>query len=261
MKAQIDKLFREKLAEQSLEAPLMAWSKIESNLPKKNNSFFWLKIAASFVLLMAAAILLWPGEQHTLFVVDNNKPTEKAISNKLKEKEKIEKEKEVPQTEKAKSNAAEKEEKTENKKSVKPNNKPLQRKTSVPVINFSKQEQLVAMNETHEPEKETHNTKENNTAIKTDPQPVVTITEPTAATTSNQQSTIIVLAANDVSKYLKHSEEADATTEEENTSSFRKLLDKASDLKNSESGLSELRQKKNEILALNFRNDKRERNN
>lgn len=264
MKAQTDKLFREKLADHSLEAPPMAWGKIESALPKKNNSFFWLKIAASFVLLIAAAVLLWPREQQAPFMADHNKPTEKAIGNKQNEKEKSEKdktEKETQQTEKAKSDAVEKEGKTENKKSAKPNNKPAQQKTSAPVMNFSKQESFLAINDTREPEKETHIAKENNATLKIDQQTEIATTEPVATTTSNQQSTTIVLAANDVSKYLKNPAVADATTEEENTSSFRKLLDKASDLKNSESGLSELRQKKNEILALNFRNDKRERNN
>jgi outer membrane biosynthesis protein TonB len=264
MKAPIDKLFREKLAEHSLNAPPMAWGKIESNLPKKNNSFFWLKIAASFVLLIAAAILLWPREQDTTLLAVHNKPTEKAISNKQNEKEKSEKEKtekETQQTEKVKSNAVKKNEETENKKSVKPNSKTVPQKTSVPVMNFSKQESFIASNDTPETKKELNAVKDNNTIIKVDQDPIIIATEPVVATANNQQSNTIVLAANDVSKYLKNTSMADATNEEENTSSFRKLLDKAADLKNSDSGLSELRQKKNEILALNFRNDKRERNN
>lgn len=263
MKAPIDKLFRKKLAEHSMEAPPMAWGKIESNLPKKNNSFFWLKIAASFVLLMAAAILLWPREEQTSLLADANKPTEKVISNKQNEKEKSEKEKtekETQKTEKLKNNTVKKDE-TENKKSVKPNTKKtVPQKTSVPVMNFSKQETFIASNDTPESKKETIDTQENNVIIKLDQDPIIT-TETVVATANNQESNTIVLAANDVSKYLKNTSIADATTEEENTSSFRKLLDKAADLKNSDSGLSELRQKKNEILALNFRNDKRERNN
>jgi hypothetical protein len=262
MKAPIDKLFSEKLAEHSMDAPPMAWGKIESNLPKKNNSFFWLKIAASFVLLMAAAILLWPREEQNSLLADSNKLTEKVISNKQNEKEKSEKEKkekETQQTEKTKNNAVKKDE-TENKKSVKPNSKMVPQKSSVPVMNFSKQETFITSNDTPESKKETIDTQENNVIIKLDQDPIIT-TETVVATANNQESNTIVLAANDVSKYLKNTSIADATTEEENTSSFRKLLDKAADLKNSDSGLSELRQKKNEILALNFRNDKRERNN
>ncbi len=262
MKSPIDKLFREKLEAHSLEAPPMAWEKIESNLPEKRNSFLWLKIAASFVLLITAGMLLWPREQQSPLLADHTKPTEKAIGNKQSEKEKSEKEKieEVkPQTEKIKSNATQQDE-TENKKSVKTNTKAIPQKNPVPVMNFSKQESFIASNNTPDAEKETNAGKENIAIAKVDQEPVITSTE-VIATADNQQSTTIVLAANDVSKYLKNTAQADATTEEENTSSFRKLLDKAADLKNSDSGLSELRQKKNEILALNFRNDKRERNN
>lgn len=264
MKAPIDKLFREKLAEHSLEAPPMAWGKIESKLPEKSNSFLWLKIAASFVLLITAGMLLWPSEEQTPLLADHNKPTEKAISNKQNEKEKSEKEKGEKektnqQVEKVKDNVVKKDE-TENKKSIKTNSKPAPQKNSVPVMNFSKQESFIASNDTPEAKKETNAVEENNAISKVDQDPAIIATE-ALAVTGSQQSTTIVLAANDVSKYLRNTAEADATTEEENTSSFRKLLDKASDLKNSESGLSELRQKKNEILALNFRNDKRERNN
>lgn len=262
MKAPIDKLFREKLSEHSLEAPPMAWGKIESNLPKKSASFLWLKIAASFVLLITAGMLLWPREQQTQLLADHTKPTEKAIGNKQSEKEKVEKEKtqEVRQQAAKTINNTIKNDETENKKSIKTNSKTLPQKNSAPIMNFSKQESFIASNDTPESKEKTNVVPENAAISKVDQDPIINATEPLAVA-DNQQSTTIVLAANDVSKYLKNTEATDATTEEENTSSFRKLLDKAADLKNSDSGLSELRQKKNEILALNFRNDKRERNN
>jgi hypothetical protein len=230
MKAPIDKLFREKLAAHSLEAPPMAWEKIESNLPKKSASFLWLKIAASLVLLITAGMLLWPREQQTQLLADHTKPTEKAIGNKQSEKEKSEKEK----AEEAKQQTGKtisktiKSDETENKKSIKTNNKTVPQKNSVPIMNFSKQESFIADNDTPESKKEANAVQENTAIAKVDHEPVIISTEP-IATADNQQSTTIVLAANDVSKYLKNTAIADATPEEENTSSFRKLLEKAAD--------------------------------
>jgi hypothetical protein len=42
---------------------------------------------------------------------------------------------------------------------------------------------------------------------------------------------------------------------------LRKLLDKAYDLKHNQDPLGDLRQKKNEIFALNFKNDKQRSEN
>lgn len=256
MKAQIDKLFRDKLEQHSLEAPPLAWGKIESALPKKNKSFIWLKVAASLLVLIAAAILLWPQEKSTPLVAEHNKPIEKNLNNKVQDQEKINQ-----ATQKAKSNTDKKEIKTESKKETQLPGKPAQQKTSLPVMNFSKQESLIVANDHVDLKHETV-LEETKTHAVVNPQEVLsTTTETSVAANLNQESNTLVLAASDVSKYLNKNLISDATTEEENTSSFRKLLDKASDLKNSETGLSELRQKKNEILALNFRNDKRERNN
>jgi hypothetical protein len=256
MKAQIDKLFRDKLEQHSLEAPPLAWDKIESALPKKNKSFIWLKVAASLLVLITAAILLWPQEQSTTAVIAYDKPVEKNLNNKVKDQEKT-----SQPTQSPKSNNEKKEGKTETKKDTQSSKKPAQQKTPPPVVNFSKQEPLIAVNDHMDSKHETV-VEETKTHAVVNPQEVLsTTTETSVAANLNQKSNTLVLAASDVSKYLNKNLISDATTEEENTSSFRKLLDKASDLKNSETGLSELRQKKNEILALNFRNDKRERNN
>jgi hypothetical protein len=256
MKAQIDNLFRDKLEQHSLEAPPLAWDKIENALPKKNKSFIWLKVAASLLVLIAAAILLWPQEKTTPLVVANDKPVEKNLNNKPKDQEKINQ-----ATQKAKSNTDKKEVKTEIKKDTQSSGKPAQQKTPLPVMNFSKQEPLIADVDHLDLKHETV-VEETKTHAVLNPQEILsTTTETSVAAKLNQESNTLVLVASDVSKYLNKNLISDATTEEENTSSFRKLLDKASDLKNSETGLSELRQKKNEILALNFRNDKRERNN
>jgi hypothetical protein len=71
------------------------------------------------------------------------------------------------------------------------------------------------------------------------------------------RSITIILAAEEVNeKYLDKKSLAEATHEEKKSSTFKKLLDKANNLKHNQDAIGEIRQKKNEILALNFRNDK-----
>jgi len=50
MNQQPDKLFKQKLENYQRPAPVSAWSRIEAGRSKKNNKYFWLKIAASFLL-------------------------------------------------------------------------------------------------------------------------------------------------------------------------------------------------------------------
>jgi hypothetical protein len=256
MKAQIDKLFRDRLEQHSLEAPPLAWDKIESALPKKTKSFIWFKVAASLLVLIAAAILLWPHEKSTPTVIAHNKPIEKNLNNKAKDQEKID-----TQTQKNKNIIEKKEVKTETTKATQSTGKPAQQKTTLPVMNFSKQEPLIAANDQGDVQHKTDAVEPKTQAVVNAQEVFTAPAETSVPANPDQVSNTLVLAASDVSKYLNKNLISDATTVEENTSSFRKLLDKASDLKNSETGLSELRQKKNEILALNFRNDKRERNN
>ena len=81
-------------------------------------------------------------------------------------------------------------------------------------------------------------------------------------TSSNAESVTIVFSAEEVNqKYLAKRPDADATPVAKETSGLKRLLDKASDMKNNQDLLGELRQKKNEILAMNFRNDKQNTEN
>ncbi len=93
---------------------------------------------------------------------------------------------------------------------------------------------------------------------------VATIEKKNADTIDDNESprnVTIVFTAEEVNeKYLAKNTEAQATPVGEETSGLRKLLDKAYDLKHNRDFLGELRQKKNEILAMNFKNDKRTQN-
>ena len=72
-----------------------------------------------------------------------------------------------------------------------------------------------------------------------------------------ENTTIVITAAEANAKYLNQQYVADATPENKKSSKLRNLFEKAQDL----DPIGEIRQFKNEVLALNFRNEKKgERN-
>jgi hypothetical protein len=80
---------------------------------------------------------------------------------------------------------------------------------------------------------------------------------------NNEQETqniTLVYSAKEVDDYLDKNALAQATSKDKKPSTLKKLLQKANDLKNNQDPFGELRQKKNEILALNFKNEKRGQN-
>jgi hypothetical protein len=90
---------------------------------------------------------------------------------------------------------------------------------------------------------------------------VETITQPQIETTSvpaetEHEKITLVYTAKDVEEYLDKKSLAEATSDSKKSSTLKKLLKKANDLTNNQDPFGELRQKKNEILALNFKNEK-----
>jgi hypothetical protein len=73
--------------------------------------------------------------------------------------------------------------------------------------------------------------------------------------------TIVITSTEADEKYLDKKSLAEATSEEKKSSTLRKLLDTAYDLKNNQDPFGDLRQKKNEILALNFKSEKQRSQN
>jgi hypothetical protein len=79
---------------------------------------------------------------------------------------------------------------------------------------------------------------------------------------NDQRSVTLIFNAEQVNeKFLNKNSIVEATPEEKKPSTLRKLLDKAYDLKHNQDPLGDLRQKKNEIFALNFKNDKQRSEN
>ncbi|MBT1710571.1 hypothetical protein KK062_20170 [Fulvivirgaceae bacterium PWU5] len=88
---------------------------------------------------------------------------------------------------------------------------------------------------------------------------------PAATTPANtavvpERSMTLVFNARETEAYLDKNSLDEATEDGKDASTFKKLLQKARDLKTNQDPIGDLRLKKNEILALNFKNDKRGQN-
>jgi len=243
MNQQPDKLFREKLEGYQRPAPANAWDKIEANLDKKNPKGLWWKIAASLLLLAVATYILWPKAQGTENVlakkVEETKPLPTVKEDQVnKEQLPVSKETPVLQSESSPINNV--------AKVVKKNDHP-KLKAEEPTIAF--EEQIVPV----------ENKLDEATSITENiiiPEVVVANTE--SATEKSDEHITLVVTAEEANKYLTKNKITEATSDDKKTSSLRKLLKKASDLTNDQRPLADLRQMKDEILALNF-DSKKER--
>jgi hypothetical protein len=83
---------------------------------------------------------------------------------------------------------------------------------------------------------------------------------PSNAAVIQEHSMTLVFNARETEAYLDKNSVDEATEGGKDASTFKKLLQKARDLKTNQAPIGDLRLKKNEILALNFKNDKRGQN-
>jgi hypothetical protein len=236
MNQQPDKLFREKLEGFQKPVPASAWDKIETNLDKQNPKGLWWKVAASLLLIAVSAYLLWPKDQST----------EKILAKKVEEV------KPVPAL---KEDQVKKEQPASNEmlntlpESVQENN--------VAKINKEKhqptqknQEPTMAMTKSVTPTENNSSEVAQMTENTIVPEVVVANTE--TITNKSDNYITLVVTAEEANKYLIKNTSTEATSDDKKTSSLRKLLNKASDLTNDQRPLADLRQMKDEILALNF---------
>lgn len=243
MNQQPDKFFREKLENYQKAAPTSAWDRIESQLEKPSNTFFgWWKIAASLLLLTALGYLFRP---HPSTSVKQPLAQAKSDNQPAKKTEQIEADRTV-------------ESKDQPTPKDPANSMPRQSPTMKTASKNVKQQKRITPASEHvaTAEGEKHD------------QPVETTTPETSGVqiepniTPTQQSTSLTLtfSVEETNKYLDKKALAQATSEEKKSSTFKKLLKKANDLKSNQDPFGDLREKKNEILALNFRNEKRGQN-
>lgn len=264
MNQQPDKLFQEKLAGFSKTVPASAWNRIETNLDKKNSKGLWLKVAASLLVLAVAAFLLWSKRtskeslqlaQHTEQQPSNKKEGVGPVDATTKEM-KSEQPLILPAEE-----VSEKEDGKVRDRSNAPVTKRITSATKSPAVDFT----------TGETKPEVVNTEINQENNKLKPETIVPeeqimiaeITEtPRTAPANDDTGITLIYTVDEVNeKYLDKKSLAEATSDEKKASTLRKLLDKAKDLKHNQDPFGELRQKKNEILAFNFKSDKQRSQN
>lgn len=226
MTSQPDKLFREKLENFQHPAPASAWDKIENNLSRPNKKIILMRIAAGVALLTAAAIVLWPSgdDKQRIAVKQEETPVIKEDTVKQKVAPTQHEEQEVNKPELASTERTTPKKQKSSPPNAKEKFKPVEEPIIIPV---PEQQELVA--EVNKPE------------------------EKEAASL-----TIVYTTAEVNSKFLKKKSVPQATSQPEDASHIQKLIGLAYSAKNSETGLGDLRQKKDDILALSFGKKKSE---
>ena len=251
METQPDKFFREKLQSYQRQVPATAWEKIENGLHKKKTGGFWIKVAASFALLAVTTYLLWPGPEKNTSL-PSNALREKRDHEEIKSFEKNEDNTTTGISQQAElsveQSAAKPDHKEPSVKEASKKNKPAQFTVIVPSTKVPEQEiaSLEINIEIDVPEV-------------TDPGESIALKQETSDEHEalHENNIKIILSSEEVNeKYLTKNKIAEATTDEKKSSTLKKLLDKAYDLKHNQDPVGDLRQMKNEILALNFKNEK-----
>lgn len=231
MTSQPDKLFREKLENFQRPAPAAAWDRIEKNLSKPSRTIIWLRIAAGVAILATAAVLVWPaGKNPEVLAETKNKPVVTPVDT-VKESQM-------------------KKEDTVNKQQT-PGKKKIVRDV-VPTINH----QPVAKVET--PVQKSEQVVNDSIAINPVSQPKELVAEIVTPVKAESSNTIVYTNREVNAKFLKKKLSPEATPEDKDASGIQKLIGLAFAAKNSEGGLADLRQKKDDFLALSFGKKKSE---
>lgn len=251
MNQQPDKLFRDKLERYQKAAPAGAWDRINTGLAKKNSghTFRWISIAASLLILAAVVFLLSRDKKsidHAELPTAHQKTSvPETSSGHETEQPKVVRQKDelkapAEQNKVAPSQRQVPEQKEERKKVIIPSEAPAE---EITVVQAEEEQKIIRTPE--QPE------------VITDPsleeQPVVASA---AAAQPDEQNIKLVFSAEESEEYLDKKALAEATSSDKKPSTLKKLLKKAEGLATNQDPFGELRQKKNEILALSFKSDK-----
>lgn len=225
----IDKFFKDKLAEHTLEPGVNAWAKVSSGLTKKNRSIIWFRAAAA-VMMVGMASLLW--------FYSNTTSTEPTVITKSEEVQPIPEEQNQPPKEKIEvplqntvpNKPSHKIEIAEQKEKVKSNERALTAKVIPDKISTQREEVLIA--EINIPE----------------------IDIP-AETTNAEQTKAIVIVYELKAIPKRTTSEFEIGSLPEKKTGLKKVLEIAQDVRTGDSPLGGLRQAKEEILAFNFKKE------
>ncbi len=245
MNQQPDTFFREKLQDYQKSMPTGAWDRIEMNLDKKNNKGLWLKVAASLTILFLSGYLLWLGSPYEIAVSTTNSISTNQTTKIVQQKknEQIARNTTV----------------TTNINNVKPKSiiKNKLKLRAVAPLKFESLNQIT----TEKTEVPTETLELLSTSEKPDESLLVkneSLIDTLPSNSLNNQSlaghvTLVYTVEEVREKFLDKNEGDEATLAGEKTSTLKKLLNKVYDLKNNQDPFGELRQKKDEILAFNFK--------
>lgn len=244
-----DKLFRDGLGEYQKPAPSSAWDRIETNLDRKQPKTPWMiiRIAAGIILVMALTISLWPDHETEAEIasteIENVDPTANTDPYAIQAPETItEREAPAPPS-------------TGQVVSTPTSQSKTKTQNNIPSSPIAKTELAVT--------KEVIPTKTESEVKVIHVEPVVATTE-----TNNPALDIEIAETKRVSitysaeqvnaRFLKKDLPTKATSEKKNTSGVMKVIDTALDFKNDASLISELRERKNDLLTFNLPNKTRD---
>ena len=239
---QPDNLFREKLQHYQKPAPAGAWNRIESALEKKTKrDYLWWKVAASLLLVAGGTYLFWshkPVDKQPLARTETQaKETPHTVEPKIPETPVENQSKQLQKESKA------------GLTTDRPGKKRSSSATKEEVIKLS----TITNQDTTVPVDPPMDTE--STFI--DP---VTPTVDKVRENETKPTITLTISSEESNQYLNKSALAEATSSEKKPSTLKKFLKKANDLKSNQDPFGDLRERKNEILALNFKSDKREQN-
>lgn len=241
MKQQPDHLFHNKLENFQLRPSADAWNRIEAGLDKKSNKALWLKIAAGLLLLSIASVLIWKIQPETNVLVDKTPQVTEPASEKAQPIQP--EETAVAAVDQDKNIKQEKTEKKDNRIVPAYKNRSTSLDQQLAVVEPTPEE---TSTEVIQPETETLIAE------------VETITIE-ATETQNSTAVYIVMTATEVNqKYLLPQPEDEATSEGKKSSRMQKLMGVAMNIADGDGPLADLRQKKDELFALNFLEDKKQ---
>ncbi len=266
---QPDKIFREKLAGYQRPVSSNAWDRVETAMERK--AFPWMRaaVAASLLLICGVAATLWLRDDTSQVTVASNdqlnatqpKNNEATIAPESQE------EKKSTQLDSVANDRAQ--DRIDNKVT---RDFPIEskEKENKPKAASDRKRVNAVVHDT--PSIAQHDNQANEKTAEKDPDSIVEeqlqTSEPIFASNENsqpannaQESVTIVISAEETLAYVNKNVKGDATPEEKKTSTLKKVLKKASELKNNDQDpIGDLRQMKDELLALNFKSDKRGQN-
>jgi hypothetical protein len=241
MKQPVDSFFNKKLKNYNAEAPASAWNRIDANLSQKKKPLLWLKIAASLLIITLVGFAIYTSMDHPveqLATANKTTPVENEVikedtgTTPVQEKdEEVPAQKEIPQ----------------------PTRLTVANAKKVTPVKIIEKDQFI------EPVELTHSSTQliTENTIDHSNEVIPVELESEIINTPVETTTILISAEEANAKYLNQQFIADATPENKKSSKLRNLFEKAQDL----DPIGEIRQLKNEVLALNFRNEKKgERN-